>query len=428
MKKILVVDDDDTVRLFLQRLLTKKFMCQVLEAKDGLEGLSIIQSESPNLVIMDVRMPVIDGTEMLEAIRSDPVHSGLAVIVTTVVSDKTQVARLIMLGISGYILKPLWSEIVYRKVYEVLSKTKNSDQGEIRMENDSPVNDKEKILVVDKDLNFRTFFQTVLGGRFDIDEVETGIEALTAYTVHHPRVVCLGENLSLLNERLLARKIRQIDANQRTEIFLLAESDRTNDTTRELFHGVIRKSFVPDIFVRDFTRIVLNEESVYDTVVDMLNKHLPFDLRTATQQTFGVMSTQEVQVLGDADVKTVSDEVCATVDLTEDQQKFSISVGLVGSQADVLILAEKILGSSVQLNDGATDAFGEIVNTISGRIRSSIQTRGVKMNQGTPVITLKKGQIEQRQWKLTIPFRTDEGQKYLVGLDIVPLQKSKATS
>jgi CheY-like chemotaxis protein len=418
MRKILVVDDDDSARLFLQRLLTKKFTCQVLEAKDGLQGLALLQKESPSLVIMDVRMPVIDGVEMLEAIRSDGVYAGLPVIVTSVVSDRAQVAKLIMLGISGYVLKPLWSEIVYRKVYDVLARTRSSEQGEFKVESDATQNDRGRILLVDKDLNFRTFFNTVLGGRFDVDDLETGVDAFMLYEQRRHQIVCLGQNLPLLNERLLARKIRQIDASQRSDIFLLTGFDRTTKEDPDLYHGVIKKSFVPDLFLRDFNRVVLNEESIYDTVLDLLDKRLPSELTTATQQTFGVISTQEIDVLPPGETDLVRREVCASVELFEEQQKFVISVGLVGSEDDVLKLAERILGTRVELSAGATDAFGELANTIGGRIRTSLQSRGVKLEQGTPVISHKGERMTEGPWKLAIPFRTDDGQHYLVGLNI----------
>lgn len=419
--KILIVDDDESVRLFLQRLLIKKFQCEVLEARDGLEGLSLIQSEMPDLVLLDVRMPVMDGLEVLEALRSDCAFASMPVIVMSVVSDKAEVTGLISIGISDYILKPLWSETVYKRVQETLIKSKSRRHNAAASKVTKTPEGKKRLLLVDKDLNFRTFFSSVLSRPYQIDEIDSGTGAIEMYVGGLHPIVCIGEGLTLLNERLLARKIREFDKEGRTSLYLCSEGMRTIVGDPQLFDGVIKKSFVPEVFEKEFARIVNNEKSPHEVLMDIVHNFLPAELGTATQQTIGVVSTQEIHMLSSAEVGNIADDVYATSELFGMAEGLRLNVALVGSSGDVVNVAEKILGSPASLENGAKDAFGELVNTISGRVRSSIEARGIKVEQGPPLVTLKNGNTKPMSWDLCIPFQTDGGQKYFVGVAVKKL-------
>jgi len=120
--KILIVEDDENSRTLLTRIVAKKFQCQVFEAKDGLEALSLVRSVSPDLVILDVMMPILDGTAVLKAIRSDPAHSTLPVIIASALDDKQTVLGLLQFGVSDYLLKPLSVDEVQKRVGNVIAK------------------------------------------------------------------------------------------------------------------------------------------------------------------------------------------------------------------------------------------------------------------------------------------------------------------
>ena len=81
-KKILVVDDDEQIRTFLIKSLEFEGY-QIISASDGVEGWKILQGEKPDLVILDVRMPGMDGIEVLEKIRGDTEFKKIPVIMLT---------------------------------------------------------------------------------------------------------------------------------------------------------------------------------------------------------------------------------------------------------------------------------------------------------------------------------------------------------
>jgi CheY-like chemotaxis protein/CheY-specific phosphatase CheX len=425
--KVLIVDDDMTTRLFLSRLLSRKLGCETIEAADGLEGLLKVQEHAPDLVIMDVNMPVVDGKEMLEAIRKDPVYANLPVIILSVVDEKQKVAELITHGISDYILKPLWSGEVQKRVSKVLSRIRSARmarKGEPQLDQS---NGREKILIVDGDLHFRMFFRSMLGDRFDILESKNGAEGLRMVREHQPKIVCISEGVAFLSEQVLAHKIRTLQIVPRPSIYLLVSAQVPEEIVDAPYDGVLKKSFVPNVFLKEFMATVLREKSLHELALEIIHKHLPAELATATMQTFGVMSTQEVAVLDKSVLPSLTSEVCTVVDLVDHNQDFLIRVGLFASQRDALAVAERILGGPVGYHEGAEDAFGELCNTIGGRIRSSVEARGIRLQQTPPRVYTHAEQGQPIQWDVAIPVQTPTGEKYGVGVAYVP-QSVRSTS
>jgi DNA-binding response OmpR family regulator len=104
--KILVADDDEVVRTFVHRVV-EQASHEVLLAEDGKKALTLVQSEDPDLLITDLRMPELDGFGLIEAVRSAPGREGLPIICLSSVNQREEVAKLITRGISDYVLKPV---------------------------------------------------------------------------------------------------------------------------------------------------------------------------------------------------------------------------------------------------------------------------------------------------------------------------------
>ncbi len=122
--KILVVDDDEGVKLILRRLIGLKLFTTPIEASNGLEGLLKVEKEGPDLVLLDIGMPLRGGVEFLETLRESKTYASIPVIVISSSKDKDIVAKLIGLGISGYILKPLDYEKTFKTISDVIVKLK----------------------------------------------------------------------------------------------------------------------------------------------------------------------------------------------------------------------------------------------------------------------------------------------------------------
>ena len=103
--KILVVDDDpNIVRTLRDRL--ERHGYEVLTASNGREGLEMALQDKPDVVLLDIIMPIMDGHEMLEALRRQPFGEEPSVIMFTARSQKQDISRANAAGIDDYVVKP----------------------------------------------------------------------------------------------------------------------------------------------------------------------------------------------------------------------------------------------------------------------------------------------------------------------------------
>ncbi len=106
MTTVLLVDDQDLVRAGLRALLTRDDSIEVVaEATDGRRGVAAAQRHRPDVVLMDLRMPVMDGIEATRLIRADEELSGTRVVVLTTFDDDADIVEAIRAGAVGYLLK-----------------------------------------------------------------------------------------------------------------------------------------------------------------------------------------------------------------------------------------------------------------------------------------------------------------------------------
>jgi DNA-binding NarL/FixJ family response regulator len=104
--RVAVVDDQALVRMGLRALLeTEEDTELVGEAGDGRAGLALVRAQVPDVVLMDVRMPELDGLEALRQIGADPALAGVRVIVLTTFELDEYVFAALAAGASGFVLK-----------------------------------------------------------------------------------------------------------------------------------------------------------------------------------------------------------------------------------------------------------------------------------------------------------------------------------
>ncbi|MBL4613343.1 MAG: response regulator [Magnetovibrio sp.] len=106
MAKILVIDDDPDIRDLLLTYLKDKGHL-VFAAEDGAHGIGMVAQRQPDMVILDVDMPVLDGHSTMRVLKGDPQMAGIPVIVLTAhVNDDTQ-QTMRRAGCAGFLSKPL---------------------------------------------------------------------------------------------------------------------------------------------------------------------------------------------------------------------------------------------------------------------------------------------------------------------------------
>ncbi len=116
---ILTVDDARTVRQLAQKAL-RAFDCDTSEATNGYNAFFAIERARPDLILLDVSMPIMDGVETLTRLKSAPELAAIPVIMLTSRADHALLPQLTTLGASGMLLKPFNEAMLLEKIRAVL--------------------------------------------------------------------------------------------------------------------------------------------------------------------------------------------------------------------------------------------------------------------------------------------------------------------
>jgi len=125
--KILIVEDDHASRLFLESLLESNNY-DFRSAENGIEGLNVFEEYNPDIVLSDIKMPIMDGLELLEAIRDK--NSDTIVVIVTAFGSENYAIQALHLGANNYLKKPVSSQELLRllKKYKAIISGKYSPE------------------------------------------------------------------------------------------------------------------------------------------------------------------------------------------------------------------------------------------------------------------------------------------------------------
>jgi len=118
--KILAVDDSKTIRMIVKKAF-KGYDCEVTEAENGKEGLEAASREKPDLIVLDITMPVMTGPEMLEKLKSAPALKEIPVIMLTAESGKENVVQILKMGVKDYMVKPFKGDQLIERVTKLVT-------------------------------------------------------------------------------------------------------------------------------------------------------------------------------------------------------------------------------------------------------------------------------------------------------------------
>jgi len=162
---ILIVDDDDSIRSLLNQELGDAGYL-IMEAKNGKEALDCVRKQRPDLIILDIMMPEMNGFDVAAVLKNDPNTMDIPIIVLSVVQDK---ARGFRIGVDRYLTKPIDTGLLFSEVGSLL------EQG----------NSRKKVLIVDEDTDAVKTLSDVLKAKgYEVSEskekelVSTAISSL----------------------------------------------------------------------------------------------------------------------------------------------------------------------------------------------------------------------------------------------------------
>ena len=116
--KILLVDDEAYFRLFVGKVLSFSINCHVVEAKNGEEAIALSSTSDPDLVLLDINMPRVDGVQALRQIRA--LKPNTTIIMLTSISEESVVEECVTLGASYFIRKDVRADLLKTELQAML--------------------------------------------------------------------------------------------------------------------------------------------------------------------------------------------------------------------------------------------------------------------------------------------------------------------
>lgn len=127
--RVLTVDDSKTIRMIVKKAF-KPYDCELFEAENGQDGLALAGREKPELIILDITMPVMTGVEMLEKMKADPLLKDIPVIMLTAESGKDNVMAIVKMGVKDYMVKPFKGDQLIDRVTKLFPLEGKKDEDE----------------------------------------------------------------------------------------------------------------------------------------------------------------------------------------------------------------------------------------------------------------------------------------------------------
>ena len=118
-KKIMLVDDAAFMRMMIKDTLQKNGYTEIVEAGNGEQALATYAAEKPDLVLMDITMPVMDGLEALRRLRE--MDSSARVVMCSAMGQETMVVDALKLGAKDFIVKPFKPDRIMKTVNSILA-------------------------------------------------------------------------------------------------------------------------------------------------------------------------------------------------------------------------------------------------------------------------------------------------------------------
>ena len=176
-KTILVVDDEPHIReLLRQELEARNYV--VLEARDGVEAITMVKQERPDLITLDVMMPEITGFDVAAVLKNDPLTVSIPIIIVSIIEDQ---ARGLQLGVDRYLTKPIDTEKLLADVEQLLSRGSSH----------------KKVLVVDEDVSaVKTMSDIFQAQGYHVSEAANGLELMEKAMSIKPDMIIVNSTLS----------------------------------------------------------------------------------------------------------------------------------------------------------------------------------------------------------------------------------------
>lgn len=258
-KLVLIVDDDPAVRLMMTSVLESLGIC-VEEAKDGEQALKFLENVIPDLLLLDVMMPGLDGFALYERIRQVPAISEIPIVMVTGSNDTSSIQRAYDLGVADFITKPIsWDSIGHRinfimRAIKAFSDLKKNEKRLAHAQRLAGIGTWEWELKTDKmwfsdevlqlfqydpqgfDASFQSFINTVhpVDRERVLSATNNAINSTSSYSIDHKLQLCDGRSCFVHTEATVVTNAYGMPIRLEGAIQDISERKVTEDQIRQL--------------------------------------------------------------------------------------------------------------------------------------------------------------------------------------------------
>lgn len=207
MPNILVVDDDiqtlETLRLYLSDI------ARVATVLGGRQAIEYVRQYPVDIILLDVDMPIMDGFKTLEQLRNIEECINVPVILVTGKSDKYTILNSSMMGVDGFLVKPVKQEDLIKKIHEIYQineETKN----------------RKTILMIDDDMAYLKQLNSILQDSYNVVMINSAKLAINYLLKNRPDVILLDYQMPLYNGASLMGMIQKNNTGKSIPIIILS--------------------------------------------------------------------------------------------------------------------------------------------------------------------------------------------------------------
>ena len=389
----LAVDGDAVARVMVRRILVRDFGCDITEVDNGLDALDQLSEKQFGFMLLDPELPVIDGFQVLEAVRRAPEHESLPVLIMTRQRDEAAVRKLAELGISDYLIKPLEATLAGARLARLIAATGKSNGGRGHSENgESTLRPDATVMVVDGSADFRNLFADTLGGKAIVVPVNSGVQALKKCHQAAPEAVFIGEELGMLHRDLLVAELRRIPAMfDSLLIGVVAEEDLETARRNTSWNGAVLRTYVPEAFLEQAGGFFGSSEPTST----MLQAYpaLEENLHSAVEQVSGMMLKTHLVVRPATTQDRMGPQRIAAVTITRDEDGLTLKLEVRCALDSARQIAATVLGVKPDRakEEDVLSTLAELANIIAGRLQHGLSEHGITVSCGLPMARAEDG-------------------------------------
>ena len=254
-KTILVIDDIEDNRRLIQKTL-EPLGFRVIEANNGLQACTVFELQCPDLILMDIRMPVMGGEEAIRKIKATEKGKKTPIIAVSASVFKSEQQDILNQGADDFLSKPFKRSQLLKMIGKHLDLACEYDEDSLttNTENDAknnpPLQTLGKVLIVD-DVKVNTLLlrKILTTEGYQCQEASNGADALKIYQAWQPEIVLLDNLMPEMDGKEVLRRINSLPDTEKVPVIIITADSNNNETERLKSLGavaVMSKPFKPE--------------------------------------------------------------------------------------------------------------------------------------------------------------------------------------